>query len=90
MVFFPKKFDVKQNFCCNEFNFKLNWKFCAKANDVVKNFAVIKNVVVKRVDCTVNFAAQNNEYLKTNVIVNVLKFRTIFSFSSEKMLLIRA
>ena len=37
-------------FSCNEFNFKLNWYFCANTNDV-KNFAVIKSVVVKRVDC---------------------------------------
>ena len=47
----PQLFDVEQNFCCNEFNFKLNWYFCANTNDVVKNFAVIKSVIVKRVDC---------------------------------------
>ena len=50
IVFVLQLFYAKLNFCCNEFNFKLNWYICA--NEVVKNFAVIKSVVVKRVDCT--------------------------------------
>ena len=42
--------DVKLNFCCNEFKFKLNWQGCANTIDV-KNFAVIKNVAVKSFHC---------------------------------------
>ena len=43
--------DVKLNFCCNESKFKLNWYICANTIDVVKNFAVIKNVAVKSFHC---------------------------------------
>ena len=48
-VFVPILSYVKLNFCCNEFNFKLNWYYCANTYDVVKNCVVIKSVVVKRV-----------------------------------------
>ena len=50
-LFVPKEFDVKLNFCCNEFKFKLNWFICANTIDVVKNFAVIKNVAIKCFHC---------------------------------------
>ena len=53
-LFVPKKIDVKLNFCCNEFKFKLNWCICANTTDVVKNFAVIKNVAVKSFHCMSN------------------------------------
>ena len=46
-LFVPKYFDVKLNFCCKEFKFKLNWYICANTIDVLKNFAVIKNVTIK-------------------------------------------
>ena len=46
-LFVPKNFDVKLNFCCNKFKFKLNWYIWANTIDVVKNFAVIKNVAIK-------------------------------------------
>ena len=52
--FVPEYSDVKVN--C-EFvvikNTHLNeiYLFCAKHNDVIKNFAVVMSVVVKRVDC---------------------------------------
>ena len=39
------------NFCCNEFNFKLNWYICTNTNDVVKNFAAIKSVGIKSFHC---------------------------------------
>ena len=51
-VFILQLFNVKLNFCCNDLNFKLNWYFCANTKEVVKNFAVIRSVAVKRVDCT--------------------------------------
>ena len=54
-LFVPKEFEGKLNFCCNEFKFKLNWYICANTIDVVKNFAVIKNVAVKSFHCNHNF-----------------------------------
>ena len=45
---YPQIIDIKLNFCCNEFKFKLNWYIC---NDVVKNFAVIKSVAIKSFLC---------------------------------------
>ena len=50
-LFVPKLFDVKLNFFCNEFKFKLNKYICANTIDVVKSFAVIKNVAVKSFHC---------------------------------------
>ena len=50
-LFVPKLFGVKLNFCRNEFKFKLNCYICANTIDVVKNFAVIKNVAVKSFHC---------------------------------------
>ena len=47
----PQIYDVKLNFCCYLFKFKLNWYICAKTIDVVKNFAVIKNVAIKSFHC---------------------------------------
>ena len=46
-LFFPKYFDVKLNFCCNEFKLKLNWYILANTIDVVKNFVAIKNVTLR-------------------------------------------
>ena len=43
---------LKLNFCCNEFRLKLNWYICANTIDVVKNFSVIKNVIIKSFHCT--------------------------------------
>ena len=51
-LFVPKQFDIKLNFYCNEFKFKLNWYICANTIDVEKNFAVIKNVALKSFHCT--------------------------------------
>ena len=48
-VFVPKYFDIKLNLCCNERKINRNWYICANTTDVVKNFAVIKNVGIKRV-----------------------------------------
>ena len=50
-LFVPKYYDVKLNFCCNEFKFKLNWYIWANTTDVLKNFAVIKNVAIKSFHC---------------------------------------
>ena len=50
-VFVPIKRDVKLNFCCNEIKFNLNLYIYANTTDVVKNFAVIKSVSIKKVDC---------------------------------------
>ena len=47
----PQKFDVKLNFCCNRFKFKLYWYIWANTIDVVKNFTVIKNVAIKSFHC---------------------------------------
>ena len=47
----PQIFDVKLNFCCNGFKFKLNWYIWTNTIDVVKNFAVIKNVAIKSFHC---------------------------------------
>ena len=48
-----KLFTVKVNFHCNEIKFNVNWYICANTNDVVKNFAAIKNVSIKKFHCTV-------------------------------------
>ena len=50
-LFVPKYFDIKLNFCCKEFKFKLNWYIWANTIDVVENFAVIKNVAIKSFHC---------------------------------------
>ena len=47
----PQIIDVKMNFCCNEFKSKVSWYICANTIDVVKNFAVIKNVTIKSFHC---------------------------------------
>ena len=49
----PQKFDIKLNFCCNEFKSKLNWYICTNTIDVVKNFAVIMSLL--RVFTVINF-----------------------------------
>ena len=47
----PQTIVVKLNFCCNEFKSKVNWYICANTTDIVKNFAVIKNVTIKSFHC---------------------------------------
>ena len=43
----PKSFDVKQNLCCNQLKYKLNWYICANTTNVVKRVALIKFVSIK-------------------------------------------
>ena len=47
----PTNVTLKLNCCCNECKFRVILCICAASTDVIKIFAVIKSVVIKRVHC---------------------------------------